>query len=187
MAAAPSVWKRILSSLMASMKAQPLATALLFPLALLATQAYVQRQDARVARTLAANDGRIAQIQVSGKLLDTSVAAYFEAIGELGLAERRIKSPGSFELKPVTTAQADVMSTREAARKALKEHAADIHSLQDKLPREAVDRYLAQLEAISDVIDGGSAVENIGENTTALAKMVMARDALVEEAGAKTP
>lgn len=171
---------------MASIRAQPLATALLFPLALLAAQVYVQRQDVREARALAASDGRVAQIQVSGKLLDTSIAAYFEAIGELGLAERSIRSPGSFALKPVATAQADVMSTREAARKALKEHAGDIHSLHDKLPKEAVERYLAQLEAISDVIDGDPAIETIGKNTTALGKMVVARDALVDEAGAKT-
>jgi hypothetical protein len=169
--------------LIASMRAQPLATALLFPLALLVTQVYVQRQDVREARALSASDGRIAQIQVSGKLLDTSVAAYFEAIGELGLAERRIKSPGSFEVKPVATAQADVMTTREAARKALKEHAADIHSLHDKLPSKAVERYLEQLETISDLIDGDPTIETTGENITVLAKTVLARDALVNEAG----
>ncbi len=182
MASANPIWKRWATGLLASAKAQPLATALLFPLALLSAQVWTQRQDAIAARQHASIDSLLSQVRASGKELDTAIASYYDAISELGLAERKIKSPGTYALKSVGVAQADVVAARKAAQKALSQHASDVHGLGRVAYTASGRKYMSELGEISDIVDGQTSIEQTSNNITVFGKLIAARDSFVNEA-----
>lgn len=185
MASANPWWKRKLVWLGASLKSQWLATALLIPLAFFILQTYAARQDAREARVQAVNVDRITKIQDSGKALDLALASYFQSISDLGLAERHLRMPGAYKDLPVETAQASVIEHREAARKALAEHASDVQRLRGTLDDNASKQYMAALANVNATVESEANIGSTGQNITALSKLVVARNALVDKAMSK--
>lgn len=168
--------------LFASLKSQWLATVLVVPLAFFGLQTYVARQDAREARIQSINVDRISKIQDSGKALDLALAAYFQSISELGLAERHLRMPGTYADTPVPQAQAAVVEARNGARKALADHASDVQRLRGSLDPAASQRYMAALADINATVEGDADIDRTGANITALSKLVVARNALVDQA-----
>lgn len=175
---APTFWGR----LFASLRTQWLATGLIVPLAFFGLQTHVARQDAREARVQAINVDRIAKIQDSGKALDLALAAYFQSISELGLAERHLRMPGAFADTPPPQAQAALVEARKEARKALADHASDVQRLRGALDPTASERYMAALSSINATVEGDTNIDRTGANITALSKLVVARNALVDQA-----
>lgn len=186
MAAANPWWKRALAGLWASVKAQPLATGLFLPLLVavivLGVQVKIARDDAREARIQSINVDRMSKIQDSGKALDLALAAYFQSISELGLAERHLRMPGAYGDTPVPQAQAAVVEARKEARKALADHASDVQRLRGSLDPTASQRYMAALADINSTVEGDANIDRTGANITALSKLVVARNALVDQA-----
>lgn len=186
MAAADPLWKRAWSKLCASVKAQPLATGLFLPLLvaviILAFQVQIARNDAREARLQSINADRIAKIQDSGKALDLALAAYFQSISELGLAERHLRMPGTFSDIPIAQAQATVIGSRAEVRKALADHGSDVQRLRGSLDPAASTRYMDALARINATIEEQPDIERTGANITALSRLIVARNALVDQA-----
>jgi len=182
MAAANPLWKRALAGLWASLKSQWLAGALLIPIGFLIINAVIANQQAREARVQAVNVDRISKVQDSGKQLDIALAAYFQSIAELGLAERRLRMPGTYADTPVPQAQAAVIESRKDARKALADHASDVQRLRGSLDPTASERYMAALADINTAVEGDADIDRTGANITALSKLVVARNALVDQA-----
>lgn len=189
MAAANPWWKTTLLKarafgrwLAASLKSQWLATVLVVPLAFFGLQTYVARQDVKEARVQSINVDRLSKIQDSGKALDLALAAYFQSISELGLAERHLRMPGTYADTPVPQAQAAVVEARKEARKALADHASDVQRLRGSLDPAASKRYVAALANINAAVEGDANIDRTGANITALSKLVVARNALVDQA-----
>jgi hypothetical protein len=186
MTAANPWWKRIFAGLWAALKAQPLATGLYLPLLVavivLGVQVKIARDDAREARFQSINLDRMSKIQDSGKALDLALAAYFQSISDLGLAERELRMPGTYADTPVPQAQAAVVEARRQARIALADHASDVQRLRGSLDAAASRRYMATLADINTTVEGNADIDRTGANITALGKLVVARNALVDEA-----
>ena len=178
----PSVTKvrSFLRWLIASLKSQWLASALLLPLAFFALQTHTARQDAKDARIQAVSVDRLSKIQDSGKALDLALASYFQSIADLGLAEQHVRSPGSFTVTPVPHAQEAVVEARDGARKALAKHAGDIQGLRGTLDSTASANYMAALAVINTTIEGDANIDQTGRNITSLSKLVVARNALID-------
>jgi hypothetical protein len=174
----PSLGRR----LWAALKSQWLATVLILPLGFLGLQTYIARQDAREARAQSVNVDRISHVQESGKALDLALAAYFQSVSELGLAERHLQMPGTYSAKPVPQAQADVLTARTEARRALAEHGADVQALRGTFDEVASTRYMAELANISATVERDADIAHTGSNITSLSKLVVARNALVDQA-----
>ena len=176
-------WSKAASKkLWASLKTQWLATALLIPLGLLGAQTYIAHQDAKEARRLSINVDRIAKVQDSGKALDVALAAYYRSVTELGLAERNIKTPGTYKLTPVPAAQTAVVEARTEARKALAVHGSDVQSLHGVLDPTATTQYVAALARVSDTIEDDGDTKDTGRNITSLSRLIVARNLLVDSA-----
>lgn len=171
--------------LLASLKSQWLATVLIIPLGLFALQTQTARQDAREARAKAVAVDRLGKVQSSGKALDAALANYFQAIGELALAERKIEVPGSYAVASVDKAQSAVIGSRKEAEKALADHAGDIQSLHGSLDTVSEQRYMTSLASVSAVIESDADINQTGRNIKTLGQLVVARDALVDRAMGK--
>lgn len=186
MAAPNSRWRRFLTSIGQTLKAQWLATALFAPLAVaiivLGLQVHFAREDAREARLHTINADRISKIQDSGKALDLALAAYFQSIAELGVAQQGLRMPGAHSVTPIPRARSRLVETRERARTALAEHASDIQRLRGSLDRDSATRYMSALADIQAVVEGTSDIQQTGGNITALSRLVVARNALVDDA-----
>jgi len=180
MATAKPLLQRFTLWLWATVKAQPLATAMLFPLALLAVQVHLQREDAQTLRANTVEDNRLAQFQTSGKELDEALGNYLGAVSNLGLAERELIVPGAFTPTPVSEAQKELLAARKDAQKAIGKHAGDIKSLRGLVNGSLSDSYVEDLAAMTDIVDSQHDVLDIGSYTTTLGKLVKARDKLVD-------
>lgn len=187
--AAHQRWNRALAwlkaapkKLWASLKTQWLATALIIPLVMLGVQTYVAQQSAKEARRQSINVDRINKVQDSGKALDVALASYFQAVTELGLAERKIKAPGAFQATSVPAAQVAVVDARKEARKALAVHGGDVQSLRGVLDPQATRQYVSALARVSNTVEDRGDIFSTGRNITALSKLVLARNALVDSA-----
>ena len=182
MAMANPANRRILARLWAGLKSQWLATVLVIPIGFLIANAVIANQQAREARIQSVNVDRISKVQESGKALDLALASYFQSIAELGLAERELQMPNGYENIEVPDAHMAVVEAREQARVALAEHGSDVQSLRGTLDPDAVMNYMAALAAINDTIENNADINRTGENITALSDLVMARNAMVDEA-----
>lgn len=182
MAAANLKWREALAKLLAALRSQWLASTLFIPLAFLLYQNHVQRQATREDRIQSVNVDRIGKIQDSGKALDLALAAYFQSIADLGLAEHNLTMPGEFANRPVRQAQATVIERRDEARRALADHASDVQRLRGMLDAGATTRYMAALAAIEMTFEQPADINRTGVNITALSKLVVARNALVDGA-----
>lgn len=182
MAMANPATKGILARLWAGLKSQWLATVLLIPIGFLVANAVIANQQAREARIQAVNVDRISKVQDSGKTLDLALASYFQSIAELGLAERNLQMPHGYEEIEVPEARMAVVEAREQARVALAEHGSDVQSLRATLGPHAVTNYMAALAAINDTVENNADINRTGENITALSDLVVARNAMVDEA-----
>lgn len=182
MAAANPWWKRASNAL----KSQWLAGALFIPLAIaifiLGLQVQVARQDAREARVQAINVDRIAKVQESGKALDAALAGYFQAVAELGLAERHLRMPGTYKDIPVPQAQVAVVEARKEARKVLAQHAGDIQGLRGTFDQDYADRYLTALAQVSSTVEGEANINRTPDSIKALGKLVVARNTMIDQA-----
>lgn len=192
MAAASPRWKVILGKarafagwLASSLKSQWLATALILPLGFFALQTHTARQDAREARTKAIAVDRLGKFQSSGKALDSALALYLQSVGELALAERNIQAPGAYTITPVKAAQTAVLEARKEARKALADHAGDVQSLHGYLDNGREQQYMSSLADINNVVEADANINATGNNIKALGRLVMARNALVDQATGK--
>jgi len=163
-------------------KSQWLASALIIPLIILGFQTYIARQDAREARVQSVNVDRISKVQESGKALDLDLAAYFQSVSELGLAERRLRMPGAYAEKPIKLAQADVLKSRLEARAALAKHGADIQSMRGTFDTQTSTQYMSELANVSDLVERDADLNNTGKFVTALSRLVVKRNALIDKA-----
>lgn len=168
--------------LLSVVKSQWLATALLIPLGFLMFQTHIARQDAREARVQSVNVDRISKVQESGKVLDLALASYFNSVSELGLAQRHLRPPGTYADKPLAQAQADVVKARTEVRDALAKHGADMQAMRGTLDSNASSRYMVELASISDTIEKDADIANTGANISALSRLVVARNALLDRA-----
>jgi len=185
MARVKPLWKRALAALWASLRSQWLAGALLIPIAILAVSTYITHREAREARVQAVNVDRISKVRESGKALDLALATYFQAIAELGLAEKHLRMPGTYADTPVPRAQLAVVEARKGAQKALAEHAGDVQGLRGTLDQASASRYMAALAVISTRVESDANIDDTGRNITALSKLVVTRNALVDQAMSK--
>jgi hypothetical protein len=170
------------SRLLSTFKSQWLATVLLIPLAFLALQTYIARQDAREARVQSVNVDRISKVQESGKALDLALASYFQAVSELGLAEKHLRMPGTYANTPVDQAEVEVVTARTEARTALAKHGADVQAMRGTFDERTSSRYMGELAEVSEIIEKDADMETMGTNITALSDLVVARNALVDGA-----
>ncbi|MHA6721517.1 hypothetical protein [Sphingomonas sp. RS2018] len=182
MAAANPWWKRAWAGLWASLKSQWLAGALLIPIGFLIVNAIIANQQAREARVQAVNVDRISKVQESGKALDAALAGYFQAVAELGLAERHLRMPGTYKDIPVPQAQVAVVEARKEARKVLAQHAGDIQGLRGTFEQDAADRYMTALAQVSSTVEGEADINRTPDNIKVLGKLVYARNAMIDQA-----
>jgi len=168
--------------LWSSLKSQWVATALLIPIGFLAVNTYIAHQDARDARRANVSIERISKVQESGKALDLALASYYQSIAQLGLAERHIRMPGAYADTPIAKAQNDVSVARAAVQTAMGAHAGDVESLRGVLDPAAASRYVSALAEVNSVIDNGGEIKSTGANITVLARLVKARNELVDSA-----
>lgn len=171
-------WKRLLKGL----RSQWLATMLIFPMLGLGVNAYFANEAAKDARMQTARIDRIGRIQESGKALDLALAGYFQAVSEVGLAERGLRMPGTYEDIPIPTAQTSVVKARLAARDALVKHASDVQALRGTLDPAEAEIYMAALADMSGTVEREADIGRTGDNITVLGKLVMARNSLVDDA-----
>lgn len=164
------------------LKSQWLATALIFPMAILGVNAYVANEAAKDARVQSARIERIVRIQESGKTLDLALASYFQSVSEVGLAERNLRMPGTYENTPVATARATVVEAREEAREALVKHASDVQALRGTLDQAEAENYMAALAEMGTTVERDADIDRTGESITVLGKLVVARNDLVDDA-----
>ena len=165
-----------------ALKSQWLASTLLIPLAFLLYSNHVQREATKQDRIQALSSDRINKIQDSGKALDLALAAYFQSIADLGLAEHNLRSPGTFEVMPVRQAQSKVVERRDEVRKALADHASDVQRLHGSLDAARSKRYMEALADIDTAVERPASIDQTGTNITALSELVVARNALVDQA-----
>ncbi|MFN3627997.1 MAG: hypothetical protein ACK4S3_08980 [Parvibaculum sp.] len=178
MSSSDPIWKRALGVF----KSQWLASVLLIPLGFALFNSHLASEAAKEARAQSVGIERVSRIQESGKALDIALAGYFQSVAEVGMAERKLQMPGTYAPIPLEKAQADVVQARTVAREALVEHASDVQSLRGTLDQAKATEYISELAEMSDVVERPAEIQQTGANITALGKLVVARNSLVDEA-----
>jgi hypothetical protein len=173
-----SFWSKAL----ASVRSQWIATSLTFPIIILSITTCMANQQAKEARRQASRIESISEMQESGQVLDAALAGYFNAVAQLGLAEHEIAGPGEYSVVPVSKAREDVMSSRTKVADALIDHAGDIQSLRGTLNQVETNTYVSALADMRRTVDRPAEIEDTGKNIAVLGRLVVARNALVDEA-----
>lgn len=164
------------------LKAQWIATALVFPIIILSISTCVANEQARSARMQAARIEKISAMQESGQALDAALAGYFNALAQLGLSEQGLKVPSEYEVLPVPRARDQLITARSGVTNALVEHAGDLQALRGSLNLAETNSYMSELADIRAVVDKPAQIENTGANVSVLSSLVVARNTLVDEA-----